>query len=418
MILFHSQDTSYFNITSPDVDSTFRVLNGNVISFSLREEMRRMNSGTIALHDPNQVYSKILRAGVKLNIEWGFKEQAFGLRALSGKLNSIGDEIYGVSSRNNFQAIIQHPSGTLSQNGQETYNINFFGWEYVSTKNKQIHRVATRYDVINGAMERLGIPANNRVISFVSESVALNENTHVIQRESDFRFLIRLSYEWRVAFRLGYDRKGSPVGVFIDYDKLDKPNYIKLLGHIVGGSHIHLEYKKPNANVISATWKQNAGTQGGGDNVRIIMGPNGQPQFFRYVAEGETVRVYKLVPERIGNELRRAGNIADQTKLLVEWLKVTDFQQIKKYFDEVDQSTAPQGYGYEISIEMYGNPMLTAPLIATFGSGFPALLQRDNPKASPNKFYMNSVDHKIDRRGYFITAQVMDALSITGGSYI
>lgn len=418
MIKFYAQDGSYFDVTSDDINSAFRVLNENVVSFNLKEEMRRMNSGSITLHDPNQIYSKVLRAGVKLDIEWGYNQPPIGFRTLSGKINALNDEIFGISSRSNFVGIIQHPSGGLSQQGQTTYNVNFFGSEYLSQKKYIIHRLNTRYDVIKTAMSNLGILPVNQFIDFSTATQTLNVNTQIIQRESDFRFLIRLSYEWRVAFRLGYNKSGQPTAVFVDYNKIGNKIYSKVLGHALGGSNIQLEYNKPDANVLSASWKQNAGTQGGGDNVRIIIGADGKPQFFRFVSQGETVKVYKLVPERIGKELQRAGNFTDRTALLTDWLKTTDFEKIEKYFDEVDQSTAPQGYGYEINVEMVGNPMVTAPIRAEFGSGFPTILQRQNQATSPNIYYMNSIEHKIDINGYFMSATVMDALSVTGGSFI
>lgn len=418
MIEFYSQKNFYFKVTSPDVKSTKTIFTKNIISFSIKEELRRMSVGSITLHDPDLVYSKMIRAGAQLNIEWGYREPPFGLRNLAGKINALGDEAYGAAARTNFKATVQHPSGGGSGDGSTRYNINFFGREYLNGKSYKVHNVTNRFQVISNAMDDLGISSKNKFIDFKKGSETLSSNTQTLQRETSFRFLLRLAGEWRAVFRIGYNAEGETVGLFLDYAKLENPDYLSALSVISGGSHVLFDYKKPNGNVLEYTWKQNAGTQGGGDNVRIVMGANGKPQFFRYVAERETVKVYRLVPERIEADLRKEKGFLGKADKLADWLNVSDFKAIRKYFDEVEQSTAPQGYGYEITLKTIGNPLLTAPVTAVFGSGFPAMLTRDTKQKNPNFFYVNAVEHLIDTSGYYNQISVMDALSITGGSYV
>ena len=415
MINFHSQDNSFFKVESPDIDSAFSVMTKNVISFSYIEATRRMNTGTISLYDPNHVYSKLLRAGANLNISFGYQEPPLGIRSLLGDLTADA-EFYGASTRENIKAIIQHPAGNLGSDGRAIYNINFFGSEYNSTFRRIIHRVSTRFNVIQTVMARLNIPV--QFIDFNTATKVLTENTYVLQRESDYKFLIRLAHEWQTIFRIGYNQLGQLVGIFIDYSKVNNPIYTKALTGAIGGSVTRLDWRTPNANVLSCSWSQKAGLHGGGDSVRIVLDANGRPQFFRYVADQQTVRVFRLVPERIEAELRNQGNFASRLDLLSDWLKITDFDQIRRFFDEVDQTTVPQGYGYEMKIKTYGNTMHTSPSKCQFGSGFPDIFEPSDSLLAQTHFYINSVTHKIDMNGYFNDVQIADALSITGGSYI
>jgi hypothetical protein len=134
---------------------------------------------------------------------------------------------------------------------------------------------------------------------------------------------------------------------------------------------------------------------------------DGVPQLYRQVVKGETVTTYRLVPERIEKELG-SHDIATRTSMLMDYLSVKDFDQVKRFFIEDSMSTAPQGSGIVIDLTMLGDPTLTAGLVATFGSGFP-----DRVGAKDRTWWVRKANHKIDVSGYFTDLEIADAYSFS-----
>jgi len=413
MINLVNQDSSFFNITSGDVDIT--VLNEDIISFTYEEEMSRYNSGTISLYDDGNKYSKILRLGARLNISFGYLRADQSLKnKLVKTLNP--NELDGGTARTGIRGVVQSPSGGGSNTGVVTYNCNFFGNEYLKGKEYKVYVGISRGQLVRQLLQEIG--ATNVLINFTRQNEILNEDTQIMQRETNYRLLLRFAREWRTVFRISYDPAGNLTALFVSPSFLQSTSIPKLMSGAIGGDTVLLDYKGSINNVIEYTWANKAGEGGQGDNVRIVQGADGNPTFLRYVTSGETVKVYKLNEDRIKNKLRGAKNFQDRNKLIKEWLNTDDFEQVKWAFDPIEQSTAPQGLGYTMNVKMLGNPLLSAPLKILFTETFPVWFNPKNDKTHIVNYYARKVTHTIDRSGYKMDLAIMDAFTMYGGSLL
>ncbi len=227
----------------------------------------------------------------------------------------------------------------------------------------------------------------------------------------------RLAFAENVFFRITHDRTGKLIGIFITPDKLER---ISLPETILGvpGLFRSFEYRQSDqSNVISYTWKRHIGEGGSGSNTRILI-INGQPVFQRFDAQTETIKSWRLKPDKIRTELAKKDSLADKTTLMKQWIDVSDFEEIKHFFEAVDSSTAPEGFGYTINLETMGDPMLTVGLRIRFGGGFPDRLNQVKVGALGTTFYLRKVTHSIDRSGYKCAVEVADVFTITGGGFV
>lgn len=422
----YNKDSSFFNIEStgssvqggivgltkikPD-----RVSNEDVISFNYTEEMGRYNSGTISLNDPNHVYSNILRVGTSLNISFGYmNEDLSGNAALLAKKNP--SQVLGANVRENIRAVVQSPNGTGSSDGRITFNCNFMGGEYLNNTQRRVHVGMTKGVLVQQLLEEIGV--ESYLVNFSRQGELLDANTQIFQRETNYRLLLRFSREWRTIFRISYNSKGQMTAVFISPSLLKNSQIASLMSGAIGGSSIFLEYKSGVNNVIEYNWKNNAGESGSGDNVRIVYGADGKPTFLRYVTEDDKVKVYQLNTERIRKELEKKESIVEKAQLTKEYLSQTEFSKVKKFFDEVEIKTAPQGLGYSMDVKMLGNPLTSAPLTVLYGEGFPRWFSPTNEITRLSYYYCNKVTHAIDRSGYKMDLKIADAFTLTGGSLI
>lgn len=407
-ININNKDSSFFTVASPDIVETEKDLTSKIISLTINEEMGRLPYGTLTLYDPTLIYARILRNGLKLDITWGYKvfDDSERTKVLVG-LNS--DEISGRRERRGFNAIVSAPSGAGTQGGQLIFNCNFASLGFRGDDFARIHKSGYKRDIISRVFDELGVSSVFRDIRFSRGDEKLSEQTNVRQNETNFQFLVRISYEWRALFRLGHTPKGDIAGIFIDPDYLSKTLFNTWTTGGRGQSN-YFDYKGSVSNVISYTWKNNEGENGVGDNVQMVL-IDGVPTFLRFVQESEKVVAYRLVPELIGKELEQRGlesGVQGQTRLMKDWLNVTDFKQIKRFFVPIEAGTAPQGFGYEIKAKMLGNPLTSPPVIASFGRGFPERIGNID-----TKWYVRKVAHNLDINGYFMDTDIVDAFAIT-----
>jgi hypothetical protein len=257
-------------------------------------------------------------------------------------------------------------------------------------------------------------------VAFRRERERVTNDTAILQGNmTDFMFLNNYAREWRCIFRLGVTsgRNPRPVALFCDFEN---DSLIDLFNQTTAncmGASAMFEYKKGMANCKNYTWNYGGGGQG--DNVRIVMGANGQPQFFRYRAETQSVVVYRMQPQNIRRAMqaaRASGGFRGEAEFVTEALKINTMDELvaRKFFEPATETTAPQGVGLSMNLDTIGNPFCTAPTRAKFGDGFPSIFHHK----SRLKFYMTRVSHTMSRQGYMNSVQVQDAFAISNGTMV
>jgi hypothetical protein len=415
MEAFFPIDQSYFRITFEGDKGNVNV-SKNVISFSVTEEIQKMTNGSITLRDPQNIYSRQLKNGKTFSLEWGYKKQTIDFSLAKEKNPS---EITGGSVRTNLKGYIQSPGGGGANNGELTYNCNFYGAEMQSNLKDTIwHRAGTKKQVIQSIMGTLG--AANTFIDFEQQFEQLGENNAVLQNETPFRFLNRLAFEWRCVFKLGYTVSGNLIGLFIDNNKIDgslSQNFQKLVNGGTTGSTKLFEYGIGSLypNVIAYTWKHNIGDSGYGDGNKIEI-INGKTVITNYTVENETVKISKLNEGRLREYIK---NNPEQKDLLKDIVAANSLQSkigdttVGHFFDDPETKTAPQGLGYSVSLQVIGDPLFTCPMKATMGNGFPDMFKND--VGGLNKFFIKKVTHTINASGYKCSLEIADVITTFGG---
>jgi phage protein D len=421
----NNADSSFFNITSDDIDlfNSRRnkdveekiAINEDIISLTIVEECQKINSGTLQIYDPNLVYPRLLRMGMRLNISWGYEKPDDNIRTLLA-FNKNPTETTGLFKRTGMSAYITSPSGSGNERGFSVYNCNFYGSEFSKNKERKVYKNGTKSSVVLEVLDRMGV--DSAEILFTRGTEIIKPDTQIVQWQSDFKFLQKMAREWRAIFRIGHTPLGTLHAIFIDYDKFNIVQFQKIVTGAAFGNTIYLGWKWDINNVRSYTWQNHAGESGTGDHIRLVQ-IDGRQTFIKYVAEKETVKAYRFMPEKVTAEIKRKMNIGNISSVLeyVNWaMNVQDFEEIKDYFTPYEESTAPQGLGYTINLNMLGNPLITPPLGCSFGKGFPDIFS--DAKLKQNKMFIRRVEHKIDRSGYTIQAEAVDTLTYTGGSFV
>lgn len=409
----YNQDSSFFEITSPDISN--RVMNEDIISFAYTEEMQKYSTGSLSMYDPDHFYSKILRNGARLDISFGYgRPEVSKQAALLPKQNP--NQVFGANARVGVKGRVINPSGAGSSSGVITYNLNFYGSEYLQSKRYRVHVGLTKGALVSQLLLEIGCDVIE--VNFTRMNELLNLNTQIFQRETNYRLLNRFAREWRTIFRISYNSLGQMTALFISPSYLGSQSIAPLMSGAIGGSSIFLEYGQGVDNVIEFTWKNHVGDSGSGDNTRIIYGADGRPTFVRYVTEGETVKVYKLNTQRIKNKVKTALDKSQGIALMKEYLFATDFEQVKWAFDVSTETTAPQGLGYSLNAKIMGVPLFSAPISVIFGEGFPIWFTPQNEAIHIVKYYCRKITHTIDRSGYKCDLEIMDGFTLTGGSLI
>lgn len=414
MEAFFPLDNSFFKIDFEGNTGTISMTE-DVISFSVTEEIQRMTTGSITLRDPYNVYSGELRNGKKFNLTWGYKNKSIN-SLLALKKNPL--EITGSSIRPKLIGYIQSPGGGGAQNGELTYNCNFYGAEVESNfRNIVWYRTGTKETVILDAFTQLGVVAP--FVNFAQMSETLTENNAVMQNETTYKFLNRLALEWRCVFKLSYSVSGQLIGLFVDNNKLDgatAQSFQKLTTGGLTGSSKLFEYGVNSIypNVINYTWKHNLGDSGLGDGNRIEI-INGKSVITNYTVVDQNVVISKLNEVRLKEFIRTHPELKGLTRDIIAansyTSKIGDLT-VKDFFDTITTKTAPQGLGYSANIQTIGDPLFTCPMKATFGNGFPDFFKSD--LSGINKFYIKKVTHNIDTNGYKCNLEIADSITAFG----
>lgn len=429
MIGITNKDSSFFSIKSKDIftpdsledkDNVTDLIEKDVISLTVNEEIDQMTKGSVTLYDPNDLYADNLIEGIELDIAWGYKSFGEILRKIKVE-KPDKDEIESNADRRGLKAIIMNPQGTGDQTGVNTYTFSFYGNEILAAKKVKKFETGKRKDVIAELFNELNVVIG--IINFKQGNDSVTKKTAVRQDSTPFKLLTELSRQWNAFMIVTRNQKGELIGVFIDPERLDQEDIIRKIFN-VNGTLRTFQYKQGEfSNVISYTWKRHIGEGVIGDNARITI-INGVVNIQRFDAKTETVKTWRLNNDKIKKELETRDSISEKLKLTKQWLQVKDFAQIEKFFDEIENSTAPQGLGYTINLKLRGDPMIAPPLRIKMDKGFPGRLQQQ-PKALGGKrvkdgvkYYIRKVTHTIDRSGYNMDCEVGDVVAITGGSLV
>ena len=405
MIGIENKDQSFFQIESPDIDLSDYQLSRNLISLSISEKKGRLPQGTLKFLDQNHAISRILRTGARLKLAWGYKSRTVTPDSLlSQSLNT--DEVTGNIQRRGLEVQVNSPTGSADQNGQIIYNLNFFALGMRGDKTARKWTEGTKADVIGTLFDELGILPTNRIIDFSVGKDSLNINQGVRQDVSNFLFLSQLALEWRALFHIQYNQSGSLTAIFVDQNKIGDPRYSSLFYGAVGSSNI-IGYKGALNNVISYSWDSAESQSGVGDNVKIEI-IDGQITFRRFVADQQKTVTYRLNQDRIKEIYENTDNIQESIKITKELLSVNDFEQVKRFFDPIESSTAPFGFGYTINAKMIGNPLLGPPNKIIINNGFPDVLGN-----SGAFWYIQTATHNISKAGYFTDLEIIDVFTLS-----
>lgn len=410
----YNRDRSFFSISSPDLVGARLIAGRDLVSLTVNERMGQIDQGSIRLNDPNHQYSRLLRIGVEVTVEWGYdapedeqRERVFRSRN--------PNELRGGFSRS-ITGIVQSPKGAASEGGEVTYDCSFLAIQFRGGSRKQSYTSGTKGAIVARVMGELGIA--EQIIDFERQGELATEAAPVYQYESDFQFLLRLSREWRAAFKVGYRRDGTLVGLFANPERAGISAFKNSVTGAEGLSN-YFQYGGRLGNVVSYEWKNNQGDRGvgAGANLQIV---NGEIQIQRYTVETDSVQTWKLNEQRLEDELERVeaeGGQEAKNAFYLNYLQARDFEEVERFFDPVEVETAPQGYGYSVSMQTLGNPLITVSNPCEFGDGFPTMI--GNPREFAGRqitWYVNGVSHSLSRAGYRCSVEVVDqyAISPTG----
>ena len=417
MIEYITKNAAFFTVEAEStkgskVDSgLMSVLTKYVKRLTIKEEAHKYITGSIELYDSNLCeISNVLKLGTKLTITWGYKNWDTPLLSLKTK-----EYVSSRAPQRMIKAIVSQPSGGGSSNGEISYNCEFFQlFGSNDSKYAQYKYPMKKKEVVKLAMTDLGIRPDLQFISFKAENETVDWTGAIVQDyETPFKFLNRLSLEWRTIFRVAYTNAGDAVAIFVSPGN-ETAFQTKLFDAV--GMYNEFRYKTDNPNVISYSWNYSAGLNGTGDNVKVMI-INGKAEFIRTKAEGGSIKYYKLNTDKMKSEIS-AGDYKAKIGLFKEWMNEDSFDKLVKkgYFTEVTSSFAPQGVGFTINLETMGNPFITAPNKAIFKGAFPDYFLESEKRNM--FFYITSVTHSIGNDGYKNSLSVVDAYTFTGGSLV
>jgi hypothetical protein len=429
MIGFTNRQSAYFSvgIQNSKSDTVPHYLNSQIVSFSITEEMSKIITGSINMHDDQDIAkNRILVSGTPITIGWGYKQPDQSIKAAFATKDNP-NELTGGLQRDGIKAFVLNVSGGGDEQGDMTYNANFMGSEVYSGLKRKIYDNGTRKDIIVDVLTRMGIRPENQKINFKNGSLPINNGVTVVQNEPNFQFLNRMALYNRALFSIAHGPVGA-VALFADSTTPETQDFVKSVGRSQGNS-ILLNYKFGIANnVMSYTFEQATGDSCG-DSAQIQM-IGGAISMRRFKAETQTVVDYRMDPDKIAAYLKDFG-LKDKAAAMKKLMDDSYNNQelvYKNYFHEVLSTTAPQGYGWSVKVKLLGNPLITAPMRVVFGAGFPELMHSKSGKnigsmaeaARMQKadFWVSSVTHSISRDGYFCELDIKDSLTITGGSFV
>ena len=413
---FYNQTSAFFEIKINGNDIT-DVLGNRIVSFSITEELNKIFSGSIETFDPNSIVTdKLLIMGKSISISWGYKKPDTSLLNFFAQIDNP-DEITGQLQRSDVNAFVTNVSGSGGSDGVILYTANFLGTEYKSGGKQQIFSSGTRESMIQAVLTNgLKIPVTNQLINFKRGKDLLSQDTAKVQYESHFRFLNRMALEHGTVFAVGNGRAGKKYALFADFTAPETKQFASLVGGSAGSS-LTLNYKGGTPNVENYSFDQSA-SNATGDSSQIMM-IGGQMSIRRYKASETSVTDYKINMTKLQADMKAQGGPQNITKYMQTLLSANSFDApiVKQYFIASVSTSAPQGYGWTAKVKMLGNPLVTAPMKVIFGKGFPSIISGlgENPKTN---FWIRSVTHTINQAGYHMDLDIVDALTLTGGSFV
>jgi hypothetical protein len=418
MELTYNNNNAFFNITCKDfTDKTnvIKLLNENLISFNVVEELGKITTGTLTVLDKQNLYSKILRYGMEFSISWGYRKWNSNLITPTSQLN-------GSSFRQGLRGIIQNPSGGGNEGGEVTYSVNFYSSEILAQKKVKSFETGTKATVVRSLFLDLGISNALIKINTQDRNYKLSSENVVRQNESSFAFLKKLAVEWHCTLHIGYDRAGRKVGLFIDSKQGNTTTvkgFLALNGFL--NSQKTLYYNNGDlSNVRSYSWQNHIGDSGQGFLVKMDY-VSGTYIFQRYVAKTQSLISYKLNQDRIAEYVKE--HQTQSAALISEIINAQSYDSrigektVQWFFDKVNETTAPDGLGYTVECSMIGDPFIMPTLEIVFGDNFTSELRVDKTRQFrvPIYFTVRKCTHRFSRAGYFTDLEVVDSYILNQG---
>lgn len=400
-----NKDSSFFELISPDREIGTQILTSDMQQLTVNEEINKITQGSITLNDPNGLYNTVLPLGTRLGVAWGFRNRDDASRSILS--NIANPDVFSQSiERRGLEVLVMSPSGGGDNSGRQSFSCNFQANTWRGADGLYTYNEGTYADVVAKVLTRIGVLPQNQEIRFSMGNIQINSNNPVLQQEADFAFLsYKATFEWRALFYMGYDQKGVLHASFIDPPLVKSSTQNQRILGTYGRSNL-FSYKGRQSNVIQHEWKNKQGESGVGDAIQIRY-VNGMATYFRYIAETQRLVTYRLNMDVVAAERIRVGaesGYGGQFKWATDYATAQSFEEVKHFFDEIESSTAPQGYGYEMNIRCFGNPMIYPANIAQFEGSIPEVFRESDEVT----FYVNRVTHSISQQGYFCDVHIVD----------
>lgn len=389
------------------IDTVSEEITKFAISLQIDEEINKILEGNISFYDPNYAIGNLLPFGKKITITWGYKT-ILNIYPEINKLNPNEIRKTGLRART-IECIIQKVSYSADNTGNIIYNVTFFGKEFENNfENREFYQDGTKRSLINQKLLELG------VIKTTVEFRRGNENLEppVVQQEPNFQFLKRLADEWDCFFQV---LNGS--GIFVDSAKVGEKQQTGYLNQITQttGNYFTINYNTRDGNIKS--WSGEEVLGGNGDHV-VLQEINGQiiPAIIR--VEDQKVTTLQLdvkdLEKFIDENSLNKSLLGDIISAKFEYDAVIGGKRtIGSFFKPTESTTAPQGNGISLSLEMRGDPLFTPPMRIILGDGFPPNWSKYGENDF-NRFYLQKVTHKIGE-DYNMSVKIGDMLSSFGG---
>lgn len=410
MIEFLNQDSSYFIIRPSGFEGPrIRKMMGDVKSLSITEEEYKLVTGSVTMHDPDNVWADVIKPGFDarrslIEIEWGYKDPKRAAAALIPKVRNP-TEIVGPIFRTGVKAIIMGTSGSQPETGDSDFTFTFqAGYKLMRSRRNQVYSQGTRGTVISQVFLQSGIVTP--FVLFEGMETPVTPKAPLRQtKETDFAFLQRLAKRWGKFFRVGTSPTGQDIGAFVDFNRAPDLGFDSSQTLGLGRSFL-FEYRGGARNVISGDWENDLAGSGLGDNVQIRI-INGEPIAQRTTARTETIQAFEFDREKMKTAFERIkskNGIEAARDFMQEILAAKDFfdPQIQKFWRPVEYKTAPNSAGHTVNVRAFGNPLYTTPSRAKLGVGYPQKMQERK------NWRIASVTHTIDTGGYFCDLEIKD----------
>ena len=379
MIIKHNQDDSFFAVKSDKIP--LGLMSADTRSITIKEDAGKMITGSIELLDRYNTYINMFSYNAEIDIAFGYK----GGISLSNVFNNIS----ALSLRTGLRALLMNPEHEMKDNGEKITKFNFrSGYGMTADRNSYNYEGKTRFETIKEVFERNAI--SDVFIKFPS----MSEKAMIRQtNESDFSFLRNLSKKLRTRFQVYSNSSGGYFAIFCDEASLDEARIKNKSFNIQESSADYLfEWGGGLSNVYSAKCVQNVGENGTGDMVRIVM-IDGDVVTQRSSASVKRFQTVKLNTALLKEDMKRVQNkygyaaAAKFYSAIISAEKISD-PKIARYWTPVEQSTAPDTAGIEVTIRARGNPLYIPSGQSILGFGFPDFYRSIY-------YYIRTINHTI-----------------------